>query len=240
MTISLKPFNRLKYDKNWLYRIEDNTPFEVRETHPDAIKEGDDVVRLSFDLQENQYGIFAYEYRRPGVKKEGSKATDILACLVDEEKKQVTSLIMDLKKNIMNYDDDLLVNDSLNKALNGVSDFVCQLKDEKLHKDSFMLYYKDEGYSETESFGIATRKFEPEKLESVVEFVDEILNDESEEITDIVRCKIRQRLEARSGDVETVRNFAKKKVFIAGNYYDLQVVKLVQNGNDYEADVKLK
>ena len=70
MTISLKPFNPLKYDKNWLYRIEDNTPFEVRETHHDAIKEGDDVVRLSFDLQENQYGIFAYEYRRPGVKKE--------------------------------------------------------------------------------------------------------------------------------------------------------------------------
>ena len=239
MTISLKPFNPLKYDKNWLYRIEDNTPFEVRETHPDAIMEGDDVVRLSFDLQENQYGIFAYEYRRPGVKKEGSKATDILACLVDEEKKQVTSLIMDLKKNIMNYDDDLLVNDSLNKALNGVGDFVCQLKDEKLHKDSFMLYYKDEGYSETESFGIATRKFEPEKLESVVKFVDEILNDESEEITDIVRCKIRQRLEARSGDVEAVRNFAKKKVFIAGNYYDLQVVKLVQSGNDYAVDVKL-
>ena len=59
-----------------------------------------------------------------------------MACLVDEEKKQVTSLIMDLKKNIMNYDDDLLVNDSLNKALNGVSDFACQLKDEKLHKDS--------------------------------------------------------------------------------------------------------
>lgn len=162
-----------------------------------------------------------------------------MACLVDEEKKQVTSLIMDLKKNIMNYDDNLLVNDSLNKALNGVSDFVCQLKDEKLHKDSFMLYYKDEGYSETESFGIATRKFEPEKLESVVKFVDEILNDESEEITDIVRCKIRQRLEARSGDVEAVRNFAKKKVFIAGNYYDLQVVKLVQSGNDYAVDVKL-
>lgn len=78
-----------------------------------------------------------------------------MACLVDEEKKQVTSLIMDLKKNIMNYDDDLLVNDSLNKALNGVGDFVCQLKDEKLHKDSFMLYYKGEGYLETESFGIA-------------------------------------------------------------------------------------
>ncbi len=213
-----------------------NEAFDVREKH----EGGDDVIKLSFDLNQNQYGIFGYEYKRPDVNKEGCKTADILACLVDDEKKEICSLIMDLKSNITCFDDDMTKNNSPIIAVKNVSDFVQQLHDEKLHKDSFLLYYKDKDYSEIEFFGIATRKFEPHKFLRVAEFMDGIMEDDSEDVIDLIKCKIKTSLLPYYGEVSKIRDFAEKRVCISGKYYELQIVSLLSGeGDDYIADVTL-
>ena len=51
-----------------------------------------------------------------------------------------------------------------------------QLRYAMLHKDSILLFHKDEGYMEMAEVGIATRNFEREKFLKVAEFLEGIEN----------------------------------------------------------------
>ncbi len=231
MKIKFKEFDPHNVQKNTLYKIAENNSVVVREHH----EVGDDILHLSYHLENNQYGIFAYEYRRPEVEKEGCKAADVLACVVDEGDKKICSLIMDLKSNIMCFDDDVTKGNMAIVAITNVSNFIQQLHDEKLHKDSFLLYLKDEEYEETEYFGIVTRKFEPEKFSKVSEYVENIMQDDSKNVPDLIKYKTKNSLAPYYSELPKIRDFSNKKVYMCGKYYDLHIVLLKEKAENYSA-----
>ncbi len=83
-------------EKNILYKVNESARIKFIEQH----KVKKEVANVDYYLVDGQYGIYANEYRRPGTQKTGCKTTDVLACIVDERKKEVKSIIFDVKSNI--------------------------------------------------------------------------------------------------------------------------------------------
>lgn len=144
------------FQKNVLYKIEKTGKVLFTEEHSEC----KELVTLEYCLDDWQYGIFAHEYRSPNVSRQGCKTADILACAIDEENKQIDTTIADVKSNISAFSDDLLKDNAMLTAIKEVRDFIEQIHAEILHKNSFILYYKDAGYIEYERLGIVTKSFE--------------------------------------------------------------------------------
>lgn len=74
INLSLRPYNPSKaIDKNNLYRVNETSIIKFIEQH----QETKEIVNMEIVLKEEQYGIYANEYRRPGTEKEGCKTTDV-------------------------------------------------------------------------------------------------------------------------------------------------------------------
>ena len=61
-------------DKNVLYNINKSTRVVFKEQH----EKSQEVVNIDYCLEEHQYAIYANEYRRPEIDKNGCKTADIL------------------------------------------------------------------------------------------------------------------------------------------------------------------
>ena len=79
-------------------------------------------------------------------------------------------------------------------AIKEVRDFIEQIQMERLHKNSFLLYYENEGYVEEENFGIVTKSFEAEKFKNAAERLDGILSGEQEDIPTLLFLKLQNNL----------------------------------------------
>jgi len=71
---------------------------------------------------------------------------------------------LDIKRNISAFSDDLLKDNAAITAIKEIVGFIEQIHHSILHKDSLLVYRKNEGYTETEEVGIATRRFEGQKF----------------------------------------------------------------------------
>lgn len=237
MTINVL-FAKLKNNiiqKNTLYKIPVSRTILFEEKHADK----KEAVEIEYVLGKNQYGIYATEYRSPCAEKQGCKTTDVLACIVDEEKKEIYSLIFDVKSNISSFSDDLTKNNAALTAIKEVRDFIEQLHAEILHKKSFMLYYIDGEYREHEKIAIVTRNFEPDKFRAVSEFVRKICENES--LQNLVWLKLQRALSPYQGEVKKIRDFADKKVTIGEREYDLNVILLEQlDSNTYWTQIEMR
>ncbi len=89
-TKPLKPDTRIQ--KNVLYQINENRVVSVREEHKDCADI--ETVNLRYVLGDGQYAVFANEFRSPNVSKQGCKSADVLTCLIDDENKQIYTLIL--------------------------------------------------------------------------------------------------------------------------------------------------
>ena len=209
-----------KYCKNKLYKIDEPFRLPVSEEHEDEKKE---TVVLEYNLTEHQYGIFAHEYRSPLIDKRGCKTTDILACAVDEEMKRIDSTILDIKSNISAFSDDLLKEGAMITVIKEVRDFIEQIHQEILHKNSFMIYYIDDGYEEIEHIGIATKRFEPEKFREASDELDHMRNMPESDTLTMPELKLKTLLNPYLPESKKLRDFADKLVYINGKGYDLNV-----------------
>lgn len=126
--------------KNILYRIDTTETIQFVEPHRDKRE----VVNLEYCLSNGQYGIYGLEYRGQNTEKGSCKTPDILACAVDETRKLIHSTVCDVKSNISAFSDDLLKDNAILTAIKEVRDFIEQIHDGILHKNSFMLYYTRE------------------------------------------------------------------------------------------------
>lgn len=135
---------------------------------------GEEVVNLNYQLQESQYGIYANEYKNPCINKQGCKKADVLACVVDDKRKEIKSLVFDVKSNISSFSDDLTKESAALTAIKEIRDFIEQIHAALLHKKSFMLYYLDDSFREQEEVAIATKNFECEKFLAVADFLESI------------------------------------------------------------------
>lgn len=237
--LNLKEFDKKKpYQKNVLYKISKDTVIPVEEKHGD--EDSCERVQLDYSLCPGQYGIFAYEYRNPVIQKDGCKTTDILACAVDEHEKKIVTFIFDIKRNISAFSDNLLKDNALLTVIKEVRDFVEQIRAEILHKNSFMLYYEDDGFSEDENIGIVTKRFEKEKFSDAAELLQELFQKETVSIPKLVEIKLKNNLGAYRNEVKRIRDFSEKRVMLFGKIYDLKVVLLESVSEElYEASIKV-
>lgn len=240
--IHLKPLKENeRYGKNILYKIEKNQTVqfveEHKEGHQDSSKE---IVDVEFCLKHQQYGIFAYEYRNPLAPKNSYKAADVLACVVDEAGKEVHTTIFDVKRNISAFSDDLMKDHAMLTAIKEVRDFVMQIHDEILHKNSFMLYYVNDGYAEDERIGLVTKNFEGQKFEAVADLLEQLLEKGDIQASPLITLKLKNALRPYSAEVEHLRAFANKKLYINERVYDLHVFLLDKMGDgEYRTSLKV-
>lgn len=215
--------------KNFLYRIPQSDVVLFQEIH----EKDRETVYVNYDLKEYQYGIYASEYRSPIVSKQGCKTADVLACVVDEAEKKIYTLIFDVKSNISAFSDDLLKGNAMLTAIKEVRDFNEQIHDELLHKNSFMLYYKDAGYIEYERLGIATKNFESEKFSAVADQLEKLFTNEQDQILSLIELKMKTNLRPYRNEVERLRNFSDGKLKIGERTYQMQIY-LLEKTNDEE------
>lgn len=212
------------YEKNVLYDIREDRVVPFRETHTDSDKV--EAVDLVYCLEAGQYGIFAYEYRSPFLEKQGCKTVDVLACVVDDIHKKVHTILFDVKSNISAFSDDLLKDSTMLRAIMEVRDFTDQLHDALLHKDAFMLYYKDGGFEEDEKVGIVTGNFEERKFADVADLLERLFVSEDAPISKLVEIKLKNSLRPYKDEIRRMRYFSERKVEISGKIYELQVYLL--------------
>ena len=236
--INIVPYNsQKKIEKSKLYKVSGNCTVQFIEEQ----KFGKDIVNLEYHLEDEQYGIYANEYRRPDTLKDGGKVADILACVVDERKKEIDTYIFDVKRNISAFSDDLLKESAMITAIKEVRDFIKQLHAEMLHKESFLLYYKDDGYKENMKLGIVTSSFEPEKFKAVAEKLENFMTNEANNVPSLVSMKLKNNLRPYATEIEPLYNFSEKKIVIRDNVYPLYVFTLQKiNETDYEANINIK
>ncbi len=226
--------------KNTLYRISTDRTVQVCEEHADC---GDkEIVNLEYSLEEGQYALFGNEYRNPLVSSKGCKTTDVLTCLIDDEYSKIYTLILDVKRNISAFSDDLFKDNALLVAIKEVSEFVEQLCHAKLHKDSFLLYLKAAGYSEVLEVGIATKVFEREKFLDVAEFLEGLKDlEKPANMQPLVWLKFKNNLAPYVCEAGKLRNFADRLVEIEGETYPLKLYLLKpEKKNEYTVSIHLK
>lgn len=219
------------WNKNTLYKIV--SPLNVIFTEEHKDRDTKEVVSLKYCLGENQFGVYASEYRAAVIEKTGSKTTDILACVLDEEKKTVNTFIADVKSNISAFSDDLLQNSAILTAIKEVRDFSMQIYEEYLYKNNFMMFYKAEGYTETETFCIITKHFEAHKFRQAAEMLSNLFQKENDMIPALVKAKLKMTLQSYIGEKDKLEKFAEKKIFLGERIQNLSVVILEKEKDNY-------
>ena len=224
--------------KNQVYKVSEpmSIPFvEDHATHKEQ-------VELDYQLKDGQYGLYANEFRGQYTSKDGCKKADVLACVVDEKEKTVYTLIFDVKSNISAFSDDLKKDEAVITAVKEVRDFIEQIHDSMLHKDSFMIYLKDEGYKETVETAIVTKNFEKEKFIAVADYLENILDEKGtiQNIPELIKVKQRTLLLPYRGDIYKLRKFAERELLIGNLVYELNVYLLGKHSeNTYGVKIRM-
>lgn len=239
INLNTQPYDESKpYKKNILYKIDKAVIIPFEETHEDSANS--ERVDLVYDLYSHQYGIFAHEYRNPVISKKGCKTADILACVVDESEKKIATFIFDVKSNISAFSDNLLKDNALLTVIKEVRDFAGQIHAEILHKNSFLIYYKDDCFSEDETIGIVTKRFEDRKFAAAADMLEDLFEKETDSTRELVEIKLKNSLWPYRNEVKRIRDFSEKRVMLCGRIYDLKVVLLEKVSQaEYEASIKV-
>lgn len=237
--VRMKPWEADKpITKSTLYRINGTDVITFVEVHED--EKTQEQVNLEYELGDQQYGIFSHEYRRPDTFKDGNKAADILACVVDESKKIVYTTICDVKSNISAFSDDLLKDNAMLTAIKEVRDFIEQIHAEILHKNTFMLYYVDDGYKEYERIGIITKHFESKKFLNVAEKLEKLFNDTNPKVSELPELMLKKNLAPYMCEVKGIKDFSNRIITISSRTYNLQVFLLDKiNDEKYMASIRI-
>lgn len=222
------------YQKNVLYQITGADMVCFMENHGDT----KEIVQLDYHLEEDEYGIYANEYKRHGLLKDNCKTADVLTCVINESTKKIFTFIFDVKSNISSFSDDLTKDNAVLVAIKEVRDFIEQIRSEILHKNSFMIYYHAGGYHETEQIGLVTKNFEANKFAEAAELLEKVFDEDDESILPLIRFKFKTNLKPYLSEGEQLRRFAEKKVLIGEKIYDLNVY-LLNKRNDAEYDLTL-
>lgn len=236
-TQMLKPEAQVK--KNQLYKICGDRTVPISELHDDC--QDIEVVHLRYRLKKGQYAILGYEFRPQFISKQGSKSADVMTCLIDDDKKHVYSLVLDIKRNISAFSDDLLKDNAALTAIKEAVGFIEQIHHSKLHKDSLLVYRKDQGYTETEEVGIATRRLEEQKFYGLADFLENLEELPKLKINPQSWFKVQNQYKPYVPEASKIREFAGHKVTICGRQYPLHVYLLEQiNESEYAVSIELE
>lgn len=204
--------------KNKLYQVSEDNPIVTwQEEHLDSEPE---IVDLAYSMPEGGKAYVASEYRNKDLRK--SKSADLLCIVVDDADTQIYTHIFDCKRTMTGYDETKSVDDLRMDVVKRIKDFILQIQDSIIHKDSltgqFVKYY---GYEEQVYAGIITREFDQEKLRRLEEKMQDTVRSSRNlgiagKKYDIAAAGIRK-------DIEIVNSFRNKKITLLNMDLDLQV-----------------
>ncbi len=148
---------------------------------------------------------------------------------------------MDIKRNISAFSDDLLKDNAAITAIKEIVGFIEQIHHSILHKDSLLVYRKDEGYTETEEVGIATRRFEGQKFYGLADFLENLGELPKLKINPQSWFEVQNQYKPYVPEATKIREFAGHKVTVCGRQYPLHVYLLEQvNESEYAVSIELE
>lgn len=115
-------------------------------------KDTEDMVRIDFFIKDNQYGIYGNEYKPPFVEDQGGKKADILALVIDENKKRFSSWVVDVKKTVGGED--------------VIYHLVEQLIESVKHKKAITTYLEE--FEEEQHIGYITRALQRDRIQETI------------------------------------------------------------------------
>lgn len=235
--LQIKDINSKNISKNVLYKVPESMRIQFVESHEDKCER----VFLDYQLEDEQFGIYATEYRAPVIKK-GIKTTDIIDCIIDEKQKNIYTLVADVKSNISSFSDDLSKGAALITVIKEVRDFSEQIEDGLLHKENFLMYHKNEGFNERCEMAIFTRNFECEKFRDAAKYIEKLLYEDSEKGQVLAEIVMKRNLMRYKGEEKRLLKFAEQKLLIKDKEFDLKVylLKKEKNSGDYTYKIPLK
>ena len=203
--------------KNRLYLVKTDgiTEFAFQE------KQGD-TLHIQYLLKEKQYGLYGEEYRPEFLNQSGHKVVDIFGMIVDESKENYASFIIDLKETVGGED--------------GIFHLIEQWK-ATFSYEQVLTQIDMQNFHTEKHFMVATREFEEERIQNVVqsrtsELESELQADKKLPVNNRVkRNTSRLKLEA---ELKILRSFANGMVEIMGTEYPYEVLHLKQSGGAYE------
>lgn len=127
-------------------------------------QETKDVVDVTYQMEENEKGYFAEEYRPETIAREDAKVIDITAFIINEEKGMCRWWLYDLKKDVGGQD---------------VVRHLCQQWQAAyryLH-NSVLNYLSDACIQSEGSIGVITRNFDTNRIQAEFEQLDETIKE---------------------------------------------------------------
>lgn len=149
-----------------------------------------------------------------------------MACVIDEAERSIYTTICDVKSNISAFSDNLLKDQAMLTVIKDVRDFIEQIHAEILHKNTFMLYYIDDGFKEYERIGIITEHFEDEKFLAVALKLEKLFYNSNSKVSKLSELKLKKNLAPYIREIEKIRNFSNKMIKIGNRTYKLHVILL--------------
>ena len=185
-----------------------------------------DTIIISFNLDENQYGVFAKEYRPGFINKNRCKKSDIPCLVIDEQNQKLSSWIFDVKVTVGGED-------VIFKLLE-------QLCSSYKHKNSLVAYFGE--FEEYEHFGFITRDYQRERIENAISKREEFIATETqnlEKISSSVRYSIQRQIIKSKQEVEVLKRFLSGYMEINEQLYALECYYSINNGLDNCCNLKV-
>lgn len=92
---------------------------------------------------------------------------------------------------------------------------------------------------EHENVGIVTKSFEPEKFRVVAQKLETLMSEEKKDVSALISLKLKNSIRPYEPEIESLYNFADKKLIISKREYPLRVYILQkENNTDYEITIR--
>lgn len=213
--------NGEKPQKNVLYEFTDSRVITFKEL------EVGDVADVEYQLDDNEIGYFAEEYRAATVAKEGAKVVDITAFVIDEQAHICCWWLYDVKKDVGGRD---------------VIQHLCEQWETAYRylNNSVLSYLIDTPMKITGNIGVITRNFDTGRIQGEFEKLDEKIKkieNDSGESKNLAKGKSIAALRIFYAQRKWLKDMLDKKVCFrcAGNDVELPLnVKISEERNNGE------
>lgn len=205
---------------NRLYCVEKpkTIVFEERRT--------DDVVNIYFNLKENQYGIYANEFKTMYAADSGVKKADLLILVIDEEKECFSSWVLDVKSTVGGED--------------VILHLVEQLSDSVKHKRSVCAFIED--FEEEQHIGYITQKYDESRIEETIRKKKFYLDKEMGNINHLPKLigeGMREKLLKERAKLKLLIAFQAGVIVLAGHEWKLEKYISTKCGEKYIYDLEV-
>lgn len=190
---------------NTLYLIRKRREISFIEPQKDDVG---DEIKILYELKDDEYGVFAKEYRPGFINKYNCKKADILILVIDEIQKKFSSWILDVKVSLGGEDT--------------IFHLLEQLCDSYKHKNSLASYLSD--YEEQEHIGFITRDYQTERIRNEIASREEYILREKENMSRMsstAKIPVQIQLLKKFKELEVLQQFLDGYIEINGTQHTL-------------------